>query len=181
MPYSVFVKRHLLTVDDDGLAVEVDDKALIFKRMWLFDSLFGSMRLRTAQDSADPQEHLTNGERLGDVVVGTEVETRNLVILSDFGRKKDDGNILRGRILLELTGHSEPAHATHHHVEQYEPVAREVHLEGFLTRIGGIDLVALGLEVKLQNLTQVLFVVDSEEPRLVLIVHDCKIINSIAK
>src|ERR1700737_709429 len=71
----------------------------------------------TPHDGIDSSEHLTDGERLGDVVVGPELEPDDLVDLSVFCRDHDDRH---PAALAERAGEVESAHAGEHEVEQDE-------------------------------------------------------------
>src|SRR5215469_13821516 len=57
-------------------------------------------------------------ERLVYVIHGTDTEALLLVDLVDLGGKKDDGNVARPRVVLELAADLIAVHARHHHVEQ---------------------------------------------------------------
>src|SRR5215467_7040829 len=57
-------------------------------------------------------------ERLVYVIHGTDIEALLLVDLVDLGGKKDDGNVARSRVVLELAADLIAVHARHHHVEQ---------------------------------------------------------------
>src|SRR5262249_10234205 len=57
-------------------------------------------------------------ERLMNVIYGADVEALLLVDLVGLGGEKDDGNITRRRVVLELAADLIAVHARHHHVEQ---------------------------------------------------------------
>lgn len=85
------------------------------------------------------------------------------VVLRIAGRAEDDGNPCRLGVGLEDTGHLEAAHLTHHDVEQDQRIALGVHLERLFGAVGDIRLVALDLEVELQDLAERLFVIDDQD------------------
>jgi hypothetical protein len=72
----------------------------------------GWARLRTAFDA---RQHLTNRERLGDVVVGAKLEPDDLVNLGVLGRDHDDRH---AAALAKCATEIEAAHPRQHQVEE---------------------------------------------------------------
>ena len=75
-----------------------------------------------AKNGTDAEQNLSDGEWLRDIIVGTEVEPRYLVVLRSLCREENDWDVLRHLIAAELLCHSKSAHAAHHDVEQNELV-----------------------------------------------------------
>src|SRR5882724_2846504 len=74
--------------------------------------------LGSSQYRFNAREQFANGKGLGDVVVSAELEPHHLVHFLTAGCQHDDWN--RRTLGLELLAHIEPAHAWHHHVENYQ-------------------------------------------------------------
>src|SRR5262245_297402 len=72
-------------------------------------------RLRAPEHGFDTSEQFANGKRLGDVVVGAELEADYFVHFLATGSEHDDGN--RGPLGFELFANVEAAHSRHHDVE----------------------------------------------------------------
>ncbi len=125
------------------------------------DSVWG--RGRAAQYAAHAGQHLADGKGFGNVVVGTEVEAGDRIVLRIAGRAEDDGDPCRFGVGLEDSGHLEAAHLAHHDVEQDQRVALGVHLERLFGTVGDIRLIALDLEVELEDLAERLFVIDDQD------------------
>ena len=79
------VRVQRLAVDGDHVPLDVyDDRAVAQERMGL-----GAMR--TAQQRAHSGDHFVRAERLGDVVVGAELEPDDAVGFLGAGGEHDDG------------------------------------------------------------------------------------------
>ena len=70
---------------------------------------------RAAEDGADARRELVGVERLGDVVVGAEVEALGLVGRRALGREQDDGD---GTSLAQLAHDLDAVEIGHDDVEQ---------------------------------------------------------------
>jgi hypothetical protein len=66
------------------------------------------------QDRADPRDHLARPVRLGDVVVGAEVEAEKHVVLDGASGEQDDRHVGFG---AHDPADVEPVDLGHHHVE----------------------------------------------------------------
>ena len=94
--------------------------------------------LEAAEDGFDPGHELSRTERLGDVVVGTELETENAVGFTAFGRKKNYGNCRQTRSLADVAADLETILAGDHDVENEKSRALALGI-GENVRSGGID------------------------------------------
>ena len=105
-------------------------------------------------------------ERLGEVVVGADLEADHLVGDLVPGREHDDRHLA---LLADLAADRQPIHAWQHDVQDDEV---GLHLGEAGDRIGsvgdGLDLVTLPAEVDAGQLQDVLLVVDDED---LLIAH----------
>src|ERR1700722_12439870 len=103
-------------------------------------------RLCPSQNGLHASEQFSDREGLGDVVVGAEFKTHNLIHFLAARRKHDDGN--RWALRLQLFTYIQPAHAWHHYVEDdqvwgivqgplkpLDAVACGYHLEAFVLEI----------------------------------------------
>lgn len=70
-------ERNVFSFDGNGLFVQIDHQSLILQRMRHLNGLLGGRSIGAAQNGTDAKEHLTDGEGLGDIIVGTEVKTGN--------------------------------------------------------------------------------------------------------
>src|SRR4051812_2686417 len=117
-----------------------------------------------AQHGADTRCELVGMERLGDVVVGTEVEALRLVGRRTLGRQQDDRD---GAPLPELAHDLDPVEVGHHDVEQ-DDVRPDLLglLERLFAAVGGDDAEALFAEGDRDELRDSGFVVGDEDERL---------------
>ena len=115
-----------------------------------------------AHDGPHPGGQLPGRERLGDVVVGAEVEAEEHVVLGGAGGEHDDRHV---GLAPHDAGHVEAVHARHHPVEDHE-----VGLPGadLLQRaapvVGHEHRVALALEVQADQLRLLRVVLGDENP-----------------
>src|SRR5919108_1335424 len=151
---------YVLLAHDDapGGAVdaEVADCVALRNRLGL-----GGIRCRAAHDGVDPRQHLAHRERLGDVVVGAQLEADDLVDLGVFGRDHDDRHAAR---LAQRPAEVEPAHSGQHQVEQDQVRSRGpsgAQAGGAVGRL--VDGKAGGDEVVLQHLADAFVVLDDED------------------
>src|SRR6266436_6705939 len=101
---------HRLTATQNLVAAQVDVDIAEGIAVLLFRE-----RLCPPQNGLHAREQFSNREGLGDVVIGAEFETHNLVHFLAARREHNNGN--RGALRLELLTHIQPAQAWHHHVE----------------------------------------------------------------
>ena len=115
-----------------------------------------------AQDGLDPRQQLGAAERLGDVVVGADLEADDAVDLVALGRQDDHRR--RHALAAQDAEHLDAAHAGQHHVEEdeVEPLAAGG-LERRLAIGGGGDLVALAGQVEGERLAQGGIVLDQQQ------------------
>ena len=115
----------------------------------------------TAHVRLDARHQLTHGERLGNIVVCTQLETHDLVGLFLTGGQHDDRRVLfRAHPPADL----EAVHLGQHDVEQNE-VGRlgERLVQTLCAVIGRHGIVALAAEVEHQDIRDRLFVLDNED------------------
>src|SRR5208282_401172 len=123
--------------------------------------LFGN-GMRTAEDGLYAGQQLTNGERLGDVIIRSQLEPDDFVHFLAPGGKHDDRD---GRPLgLELFANVQPAHARHHDIEDHE-VGRFVEraFQSSNAVRGANHLISFVLEVVAQTGNHVGFVFDNQD------------------
>ena len=101
------------------------------------------------QHGAHARQQLGDRERLGDVVVGAQLEAEHLVGFGRAGGQHDDRR--RDRARPQVAAHVEAVLLRQHHVEDHQ-VGRERAglLQPLVAVGGGFDLVALELEVVAQ-------------------------------
>ena len=82
---------------------------------------FGRLRQVGASDQrADSRDQLVRAERLGDVVVGPELETHDAVSLFTFRGEHDDGYGCRGSVTAQRAAHFEATEPGQHQIEKDE-------------------------------------------------------------
>src|SRR3954447_21347429 len=148
--------------DADGalerVELEVDD----VQRLVLVDGL-GARHPRAAQRGPDARAELPQRERLGDVVVGAELEAEDLVDLLGLRGEHDDRD---GRARAQPPADLEPVELGHHHVEDDEV---ERALAEALERLAAVgrpdDVVAVLLQGEAEQRLDRLLVVDEEDAR----------------
>ena len=118
--------------------------------------------VRAAQERLDPAHELAQAERLGQVVVGAELEPDDLVDLVVAGGQHEDRHLGAGR--PQPAQDLEAVHPGQAHVEDDEVrrLARR-DLEALFTRSGDGDLVALLLEGVLDPASDRVLVFDDED------------------
>src|SRR5947208_1402057 len=139
-----------------GVDLEVDDLQgrLLLERL-------GARHPRAAQGGPHARPELAQRERLGDVVVGAELEAEDLVDLLGLRREHDDRD---GRARAQPPAHLEPVHLAHHHVEHDEVQGRLGEaLQRLPAVVGAYDLVAVLLEREAEQRLDRLLVVDEED------------------
>src|SRR5690606_9987675 len=120
--------------------------------------------LGAAQDGFDPGHQLGHVERLGDVVVGAELEAPDAVFRQTTSRQEDDGRVAGGGMAADAMQSGQSIHPRHHDVEEYQ-VRRLVDrlLESFLAVEGGGDVIPLQLQVHANDLEDVGIVVGNQD------------------
>src|SRR5215831_2008230 len=116
----------------------------------------------TAEDSLDTGQQLADGERLGNIIVGTELQADNLVHFLTARRQHNHWH--RRALGLKLLAHVQPTHFGHHHVENHEVgrvVKRASQALGSVAR--GEHFVAFVLEVVAQTSNHVRLVFDNKD------------------
>ena len=81
----------------------------------LFESDPGSL---CSQCCEDARFELLIGERLGEVVVRSYIQTRNAVLDLALDGQHDDRDLLRLTVRLEPAAHRKPVHVAHHDVQK---------------------------------------------------------------
>src|SRR6266851_9815667 len=105
---------HLVSVEDHAPRGSVDGQ--VSERLALGRGLrLVRVRLRPPKHGVDTCQHLADRERLGDVVVGAELEADDLVDLGVLGGDHDDRH---PAVLAQRAAEVEAAHARQHQVEQ---------------------------------------------------------------
>ena len=121
----------------------------------------GGRLLGPAEDRPDPRGELAQGERLGDVVVGAELEADDLVDLGVLGREHDDRHAGLGP---EDPADLDARQLGQHQVEQDEVGALGPEQRERLAAVGGGDgPVALELERFDEGLAERRLVVHDED------------------
>ena len=114
----------------------------------------------TAQHRPDAQQHLADGERFGDVVVGPKVEARNLVVLRAFCCKENNRNVTGGLVAAQMFSYFKAIHSSHHNIKQDELIVGYIQRQRLLAGVGRVDLIAFGLQVVPEYLTEIFLVVN---------------------
>ena len=107
---------------------------------------------RTAQYAFYPGNDFAYRERLGDVVVGADIETYDGIVFRVFGRAEYDGYMRSFGLTFELLRQFESACFSHHDIEKDKRVLGEILFQGFFGVIGDVDQKPFYFEVELQYL-----------------------------
>src|SRR6185436_10610257 len=103
-----------LALQPDFAAVEIDFEPFID----LDDIVHRTTRaLGATNDGFDTADHFTRAERLGDVIIGTQLESAYAVILFTLGGEHDDRHIAA---LADGFEYFEAIDIGHHHIQQNE-------------------------------------------------------------
>jgi hypothetical protein len=120
--------------------------------------------MRAAQRGLDAGQQLGQGEGLGHVVVGAQLERCDLVVFVLAGGEHDDRDVIAGR--ADLLEHPQPALAWQRDVEQDQSGGPAGDLsEGGLAVVDDLGSVALQLEVQGQPLGDGRVVLDDSHQR----------------
>ena len=133
------------------------------------------LTLYTAQDSFDTEQQLLHRERLGDIVVTTNLESFEDIFLQTLCSKEDDRDV--GIECTNLLSHGETIFLGHHHVEDTEVITT---LQiGFISSISisvKIAEIAFGLYVLAQEHSEVLVIFAKQDAKLFwLLCHNSKV------
>ncbi|MNN01433.1 hypothetical protein D3C81_1140500 [compost metagenome] len=111
---AVLGRAHLggLAIDGDAVADRVEQQAAHFDRR-LAVAWAGA-----AQHGLEPGYQFAGREWLGDVVVGTDFQALDLVVLFALGGEHDDRDIAGQLVALEAAGQFDAGRAWQHPVEQ---------------------------------------------------------------
>ena len=109
------------------------------------------------------RQQLLTVERLGDVVVGPQLEAAEYVLLHGLGGEEDDGRLAVG--LPHFLGQFEAAESGHHHVEnaQVPLIAAVAFQSGHPHRRGEGDVVIVYFEEGAQYVAEILVVFDEQD------------------
>ena len=121
-----------LAGDADRVLVGVEDDVADLDRRRA--ELAGAVARRPPQHGAHPGDQLAQAVRLGDVVVGTDLEADDRVDLGALGGHHDDRHLAA---LAELPAHVDAADPRQHHVEQHEVGLDDVETVERLEAVGG--------------------------------------------
>jgi hypothetical protein len=109
------------------------------------------------------RQELSQAERLGDVILGAELEPHHLVHLGATGAEHDDRH--GGLLGAQVPHHLETVHPGQHHVQNHEVYAAS---GGALQPLVAVDrhlhLVAFGFEIHTQTEGNALIVLDDQDP-----------------
>src|SRR5690242_15199278 len=78
----------------------------------------GHRLLKAAQHRSDARYELPSAERLGDVVVGAQIQAANAVFFTSFGGEKDDREARQIAVFPDLPADVKAAVAGDHDIEQ---------------------------------------------------------------
>lgn len=103
----------IFTVYRQGFVHRVQDKSACLEHVFLLGHI--PQGHIPPQGGADPGNQLQGVERLCDIIVGTHIESQNLVGILAFGRDEDDGDVA---ILADLHHGANAIQAGHHDIQQ---------------------------------------------------------------
>ena len=113
-----------------------------------------------AQQRADARLELQNVEGLCDIVVRTGLKADDLIGVLAAGGEHDDRHI---RKLADAHTGRQPVHLRHHEIKNDQvEIARFGHVDRGRAVVGGLDRVALVLQIEFHALDQELFIVNDQ-------------------
>jgi hypothetical protein len=116
------------------------------------------------QHRADPRDQLGRAERLGDIVVGTDLQSANTVALLAARRQHDDRHVARIRFAPDLSAHFKSGDMRKHPVENHDVRSRLGDRdEGRLAVHRDRDPESFLLEIVPQQFDQCRFVFDDQK------------------
>ena len=131
---STNVRWHSRSTDLDRAPAEVDLQVARRQRLLVLGA--GGAHLRPSQGGLDARAELAHGERLGDVVVGPQLQPEHLVDLLGLGGQHDDRHRAAGP---QAPAHLQPVHPRHHHVQHHQVERRLGEAVERLAPVGGQD------------------------------------------
>ena len=120
----------------------------------------------TAQDSLNAEDEFFHRERLRDIVVGTDFESFEDILLQLFRREEDDGHV--GVRLAYLVCESEAVFLRHHDIEDADVV--------LLFCEGTVACLSVGEEFSAETLCLQIFTQEHAEVLVVLAKHDFDVV-----
>lgn len=157
--FVVEVALFVITVDTESSEHNVG-----FVDGFLLDDICGgasACALCAPEDCADTRENFADVERLGDVVVGANVEAFDDAVFVGESRAEQDGSFFGGGDVSDASGEVESAELSHHYVDQKEGENFEVvALECFFGTVCTFDLIAFALKVELEDFANGFFVIN---------------------
>ena len=121
--------------------------------------------LGPAQNARDPQRQLARLERLGDVIVGADLEAADAAFLFRPRGQHEDGH---ARGFADRFDEIEAAFARHHHVEDQKIEAQAGELGARIRGVvGRRDPIAFRIEITRQQIADAPIIVDDKEMRRV--------------
>ena len=153
-------QAHESAVDAHLVASRVDLEVVDPQRSGRVDRIGAA----TAQAAADARDEHFCAERLGDVVVGTELQSRHYVGLLASSRDHDDGDRSRTVVRLQAPTNLEAIEARQHQIEDDEIwMLAQRRCKSFFPRAGTHWVEAFLGEVVADQLRDVFFVFDDED------------------
>ena len=129
------------------------------------DAFFRACRRTAPEHRLDPRDQFARGERLGEVIVGPALESRDLVGLLGARRQHDDGDVAGIRVTAKLPCQFEPAHVGQHPVHQHQVRAAVADAgERGLAVLGGHDLKAGAPQPECNQVADRRLVLDDQNP-----------------
>ena len=149
--HSFGAVSHLVTVDVDLELARADELGLV------------RFSACAAQESLRTRDELLWMERLGQVVIGADLEADDLVGDLVAGGQHDDRDLA---LLADLLADGEAVDSRQHNVEDHQvrlQLAEPGH--GLRPVPHPLDLVALACQVQARQLNDVLLIIDDHDPR----------------
>src|SRR5574344_2167937 len=97
--------------------------------------LSGHVSAASSEHSLDSGDNFSNGKRLGNIVVGYNVETLDHIIFSVFCGYEDNWNVGRLGFFADLLRKLETRNLVHHDIKQDEVEICDADSECFFTRM----------------------------------------------
>src|SRR5262249_14971815 len=118
-----------------------------------------------AEQRADAGGELLEAEGLGQVVVGSSLQSGNAVAHLLLGGKHQDGNVSGGFTLAQAAADFDAVHAWQEHVEDDKVRAQTLGLVEAADAVGGVlDMEALVTHAKADKVHDALLVIYNQEP-----------------
>ena len=148
---------HVLTIERHGVAIRVDGDAAVVLRPG------GRRAAGASEERGDACDDFFGAERLGDVVVGAELEARDPIGFLTACSEHDDRNGRDGRIGAHRLTDDQPVHARKHEVKDHEvrPVLAKLR-EHFAARHDALDAMASLLEIVREQRCDIAVVFDDK-------------------